>query len=1031
MSRENALDSISPGTPLPPTLSLPADAGCSATTLVSVTGAPGQTVLTVGAGEEFKTIGAAVAASVNGDLILVQPGTYLNDFADITAQVTIAGAGGLVYLTATAAPPSEKGIFVVDANVTIDNLVFQGAAISDDEGGNGAGIRYQGGAMVLNNDAFIGNQEGILAGAVDGLPVNTVTIENSTFDNNGDSTGQYAGYTHNCYISTGITAFTATGNIFEQANIGHELKSRAVSNVITGNVFYDGATGTASYDIDLPNGGADTISGNIIEKGPHAQNDALIHFGGEGIPYAGSALSVSANRLVNDLGSAAIGVLNQTTLQVSITGNEFDGFADATLAQGPYVQSGNRDQDGNAIAPTNSSLFAPGTDIDDFSHDSNAHSLVLTTSTGVLGGGGKLTVIVQAGHVTIVGGSGGLDAQEAAGFGGSYFATAAGASDTIAALGEDVIASNGYDTITGGAGNLTVQVDGTARIASGAGDNAYAVNGSASIAGGGGSDTVQVNAAGAFAGITGSEAYLQLAISGGDAAFDISQSGVRAQATITGGASATRVYGGSINVTTAGAGAGAALAFGAGAVTLISAGADTVQAGSGADSVVVSGSSLIMAGTGALSVFGRSENGTATILGAHGSTTIAGDTGDITYFGGQSANTVTAILSNITLQGGAGRMSVAGGSDQSVSGGAGGIVFTTAGGNDLITTQTGARDSIAFASASTLISNGTDVIAAGSGNSTITANGHATITGSTGNAFYTLNGADSLVANGYTRATVGAGAHDTVSAYGTLTAIAVSAGGTLSFAQKGNAGGAAVTLTGAGAALFANGAQNNCTVILAGTGDGVVLGQGADSVSVTGAGAHLWAGPGGDTVTLGIGGAVLHGGAGALTVNLYDWQDQTATTIYGGGGTLTQQAASGDVLFIGGKGAAILGGTTGGETVRAGAGNITLQGGEAGTVFFAGTGSATALLTTGGATVTFGSGPSSVTEAGWGNADIYDFNAGHGGGSDTIAGFRAGTDSLVFGGVTVTANLSQNGSTLLTLSDGTHVTLLDVAAWGR
>ena len=267
---------VSTGDALPTGLTLPGGVGADAASPVQVTAAPGQTVLTVGAGEEYQTIAAAIAASHNGDLILVQPGTYTNDFADIGTQVTIAGAGGMVDMVATEAPPNEKGIFVVDANVTIDNVIFQGVSIPDSEGGNGAGIRYQGGAMVLNNDAFIGNQDGILAAAVDGLPVNTITINHSTFDNNGNSTGPNAGYTHNCYISTGITSFTATGDIFERANVGHELKSRALTNVITGNVFYDGPTGTASYDIDLPNGGADTVSGNIIEKGPDAQNTAII-----------------------------------------------------------------------------------------------------------------------------------------------------------------------------------------------------------------------------------------------------------------------------------------------------------------------------------------------------------------------------------------------------------------------------------------------------------------------------------------------------------------------------------------------------------------------------------------------------------------------------------------------------------------------------------------------------------------------------------------------------------------------------------
>ncbi len=85
-------------------------------------------------------------------------------------------------------------------------------------------------------------------------------------------------------------------------------------------------------------------------------------------------------------------------------------------------------------------------------------------------------------------------------------------------------------------------------------------------------------------------------------------------------------------------------------------------------------------------------------------------------------------------------------------------------------------------------------------------------------------------------------------------------------------------------------------------------------------------------------------------------------------------------------------------------------------------------LTSGGGTVIFGSGATSVVEAGWGGADVFEFNHGHGGGSDTITGFKVGVDSLVFNGVGVTSNTSSGGSTNLTLSDGTHLCLAGVAS---
>ena len=684
------------------------------------------------------------------------------------------------------------------------------------------------------------------------------------------------------------------------------------------------------------------------------------------------------------------------------------------------------DENGRAIAPTSSQTFAPGTDVDDFSHDTNSHTLVLTDSTGVLGGAGLLSITATWGHQTVVGGIGGLRYAEQSGSGGSFISTASGASDTISVQGQDIIESAGHDTIAGGIGNLNVQVDGQASIASGSGSNAYAVNGQALIAANGGADTVQVNTVSAQAFVTGAEAYLQMTINGGTGGCNIQQGGSTEQVTITGGASATRIYQGTVNVTTGGGGAGASVTFGAGSVTLVSAGRDTVHAGSGTETVIVSNSSAIYAGSGDLSVYGRSESGLASVYGASGSIFIGGDTGDILYYGSKTANTVTAGLSNVTVRGGAGQMNVVGGSRQSVAGGSGGLIFTTAGGADVITTTAGAHDTIALQGASTVISNGRDLISAGTGNSTITANGTATINGSTGNAFYALNGTDSLNGYGYSRATVGAGSHDTVTNYSGVAAIAVSTGGTLSFSQSGNADHETATVSGAGAGLASDAASSVTSITLTGAGDAATLGGGHMNLFGSANGLHITAGSGADTITLMQGGDVVHAGAGNVALGLYNWADQLATTVYGGAGTLTEAMGAGNLVFVGGSGNAVLTGTYGAETVTAGAGNITLNGGNSGTDFVAGSGQASVQLSPGGGAVTFGSGAAIITEASYGAADIYTFNAGQGGGSDTITGFRAGTDKLVFSGVSVTGSIVAGGVTNLTLSDGTHLTLAGV-----
>jgi len=45
--------------------------------------------LNVGAGQTYATLAAAVAASRDGDTIAVQAGTYVNDFATISKDITI------------------------------------------------------------------------------------------------------------------------------------------------------------------------------------------------------------------------------------------------------------------------------------------------------------------------------------------------------------------------------------------------------------------------------------------------------------------------------------------------------------------------------------------------------------------------------------------------------------------------------------------------------------------------------------------------------------------------------------------------------------------------------------------------------------------------------------------------------------------------------------------------------------------------------------------------------------------------------
>src|SRR3954464_5572062 len=124
----------------------------------------GSHVITVGADKQFKTVGAAVAAARNGDVILVDAGTYTNDWVHSTTKLTVIGVGGMVNMVATTYCADHKAIWTVGQDLNLQNVSFSGAAVSATDGGNGAGIRYEGGKLQLTNDAFYNNQNGLMGG---------------------------------------------------------------------------------------------------------------------------------------------------------------------------------------------------------------------------------------------------------------------------------------------------------------------------------------------------------------------------------------------------------------------------------------------------------------------------------------------------------------------------------------------------------------------------------------------------------------------------------------------------------------------------------------------------------------------------------------------------------------------------------------------------------------------------------------------------------------------------------------------------
>jgi hypothetical protein len=268
--------------------------------------------LTVSPGQSIQ---AAIDVASSGDTIDVQAGTYNDQFLTVRTSLTLQAVGGQVVMTEDASPPDGKAMITEGqpgVSVAINGFEISGVAVPDS---NGAAIRYEGGSLSLSNDYFHDNQEGLL-GAPD--PNGSITIDHSEFSANGDGSGS----THNIYVGA-ISSFTITDSYIHDAVVGHEVKSRAASNTITGNRIFDNG-GSASYSIDLPNGGNANISNNQIEQGPNTQNPFIVAYGEEGASNAGTSFAITGNTTVNDDPSGRF--LLDTATQPTLSGNSVWGL---------------------------------------------------------------------------------------------------------------------------------------------------------------------------------------------------------------------------------------------------------------------------------------------------------------------------------------------------------------------------------------------------------------------------------------------------------------------------------------------------------------------------------------------------------------------------------------------------------------------------------------------------------------------------------------------------------------------------------
>ena len=287
-----------------------------ALSLMALPGRAMAKTIQVGPGRLVTTPGQAALLVRDGDTVVFDPGTYTGCAIWRASRLTIEAPRPGAVVTGPVC--LDRALFVFLGNdIMIRGLSFEHARAL---GHTGAGILMEGANLLVEDSRFIDNENGILAG---GPPHSIVRVRHSWFQSNGSCEGPCA---HGLYIGTKIARLEVVGCVFLDTKIGHHIKSKAAATILWDNRIEDGRTGTASYLVDLPNGGDTEIMNNIFHKGARSDNkEAAISIGAEGGWQSTHVLRIRGNRFSSDLPEPVRFVRNGMNVPAVLKGNMLHG----------------------------------------------------------------------------------------------------------------------------------------------------------------------------------------------------------------------------------------------------------------------------------------------------------------------------------------------------------------------------------------------------------------------------------------------------------------------------------------------------------------------------------------------------------------------------------------------------------------------------------------------------------------------------------------------------------------------------------
>lgn len=285
----------------------------------------------VGPQRALKLPSAAARLAKDGDVVSIDAGLYQGDVASWPQQrLTIRGLESGAHLDALGKSAEDKAIWVLKGDdIVVENIELSGATAP---ALNGAGIRFEGTNLNLKNCHFHHNQMGILTG----FNANSaILIEYSEFNDNTVDYPRYGKLGHNIYIGN-IRRFTLQNSYIHDASTGHNVKSRARENYILYNRITDERNGS-SYLVDLPDGGAGYLIGNLFHQGSNTENAAMLAFAAEhNQTQPNQQLYLVNNTFVNDHPDGSF--LNNHSIATAMLINNLL-IGEATALLGPNLEN--------------------------------------------------------------------------------------------------------------------------------------------------------------------------------------------------------------------------------------------------------------------------------------------------------------------------------------------------------------------------------------------------------------------------------------------------------------------------------------------------------------------------------------------------------------------------------------------------------------------------------------------------------------------------------------------------------------------